>query len=158
MARLTELLQPAGEGVSPEALSAGEERIGRRLPEDVREFLLESDGSAWTDFPECGIQVLRLADIVEVWELPEGHRSGPRRLVDVASDGSRERFCFDPRTQSIVQLDIVGDTPPVAVASSLTELVEKLAAGWDPFSAVLAAEAERKSRARRLPGRLRRRP
>jgi hypothetical protein len=72
-----------------------------------------------------------LATILDVVDEPS--RAGPAHLIDLASDGTRERFCFDPLMNEIVMLDIVGDEPPVVSASTLTELAERLAAGWDPF-------------------------
>jgi hypothetical protein len=56
--------------------------------------------------------------------------------VDLAGDGSRERFCFDPDSGGIVMLDITweNDEPVVQVSRTLTELANRLAAGWDPFS------------------------
>jgi hypothetical protein len=44
-------------------LELAEAGLGHRLPADVRDFLLLSDGSDWVDFPECGLQVLSLADM-----------------------------------------------------------------------------------------------
>ena len=67
-----------------------------------------------------------------MFALGEEDRSGPQHLLDIASDGSRERFCLDH--DGIVLTDIVGDEPPVPVATTLTELVERLAAGWNPLS------------------------
>jgi len=117
-------------GVMRSDLEAAEHALAHRLPDDVREFLLISDGSDWTDFPAIGFQLLSLEHILGLARLPV--RAGPKHLIDVASDGSRERFCFDPVTKEIVMLDIVG-IEPVGCASTLTELVEKLAQGWDPF-------------------------
>jgi hypothetical protein len=134
MPTLAELLPHASPGVSLSALQAAENRLGVALPGDLREFLLVSDGSEWADFPGCGFQVLSLEDMLGIWSLPEEHRSGPQRLIDVGSDGSRERFCFDPQASSIVLLDITSEEPPVVCASTVTELVQKLADGWDPFS------------------------
>jgi hypothetical protein len=127
---LVERLRLRGTGVTRSDLEAAEHALAYRLPDDVREFLLISDGSDWTDFPAIGFQVLSLEDILGLAGLSE--RAGPKHLIDVASDGSRERFCFDPATNEIVMLDIVG-SEPVVCASTLTELVEKLAEGWDPF-------------------------
>jgi hypothetical protein len=105
--------------------------LAHRLPDDLRAFLLISNGSEWVNFPATGFEILSLQQTVDVTKLPE--RAGPQRLIDVATDGSRERFCFDPASHEIVMLDIVGDEPPVVCASTLTELVPKLAGGWDPF-------------------------
>jgi hypothetical protein len=128
---LVDLLPLRDAGVTRSDLEAAEQALAHRLPDDVREFLLRSDGSDWTDFSAIGFQLLSLKDILGSAQLPE--RAGPKRLIDVASDGSRERFCLDPATNEIVMLDIVGDEPPVVCASTLTELVAKLAGGWSPF-------------------------
>ena len=138
MTRLADLLPLRPPGVAPGELETAEAELGHRLPADVRAFLLESDGSGWVDFPQCGLEVLSLADARSMWALPEEERSGPQRLVDLASDGSRERFCFDPESGGIVMLDITWEVgePLVQVANTLTELAQRLAAGWDPFSAV----------------------
>jgi SMI1/KNR4 family protein SUKH-1 len=132
-ATLDELLPLADTSVSRSELAEAERKLGTPLPTDLRDFLLASDGSVWTDFPECAFQINRLQSILDLWSLPAEDRSGPQHIIDVASDGSRVRFCFDPRTGGIVILDITSDQP-VAVASTLTELVQKLRAGWNPFS------------------------
>jgi|SRR5215208_5158286 len=134
MRRLIELLPLRDAGVSEEELAMAERRLGDRLPEDLRGFLRISDGSQWADFPQCGCRVLSLSELMSMWELPQGHRSGPARLIDIASDGSRERFCLDPAFGHIVMLDITweGGEPPIC-AQTLTELVTKLADGWNPF-------------------------
>ena len=101
MSELIELLPLRDRGVSQDELARAEQRLGRRLPEDLRDFLRISDGSEWIDFPGCGFMVLSLADLMRNWELPAEHRAGPSRLIDIASDGSRERFCLDqPRARS----------------------------------------------------------
>jgi hypothetical protein len=134
MSELIELLPLGDRGVSQDELTRAERRLGRRLPEDLRNFLRISDGSNWMDFPGCGFMVLPLADLMGLWELPEDHRAGPSRLIDIASDGSRERFCLDPASDEIVMLDITWqDGDPPTCATSLTDLVVKLAGGWDPF-------------------------
>ena len=132
MSQLTELLPLRDRGVPQAELESAEQLLGRRLPEDVREFLLISDGTDWVDFPMTGFMVLPLDQVVGLWQLPE--RAGPSQLIDVASDGSRERFCLNPPSDETVMLDITGagaDQP--ACAESLTDLVVKLAGGWDPF-------------------------
>jgi len=132
--RLSELLPLREAGVSERALVIAEQRLGHRLPEDLRHFLRVSDGSRWADFPQCGCQVLSLGELMSMWELPQEHRSGPPRLIDVASDGSRERFCLDPASGNLVMLDITWEAgEPPTCARSLTELVSKLADGWSPF-------------------------
>jgi hypothetical protein len=137
MSKLADMLRRRDVGVSVADVDRAEQAFGHRLPDDLREFWLISNGSEWTEFPAMGIAVLSLEDARSLWELPETDRSGPQRLIDIASDGSRERFCLDPTSGKIVFLDIVGDEPPVECASSLTELVEKLATGWDPFDLVV---------------------
>jgi len=134
MRRLSELLPVRDAGVSEDALAIAEQRLEHRLPQDLRDFLRVSDGSHWADFPQCGCRVLSLSELMSMWELPGEHRSGPPRLIDVASDGSRERFCLDPTSGHIVMLDITWEEgePPIC-AGSLTELVSKLADGWNPF-------------------------
>ena len=131
MPALADLVPLRGCAVAPGDLDAAEQALSQALPDDLREFLLVSDGSEWADFPACGIFIHPLEQTLGLRASHE--RAGPRRLIDVASDGSRERFCLDPATGAIVMLDIVGDEPPVACASTLTELVETLASGWDPF-------------------------
>src|SRR5215218_3757222 len=106
MRRLSELLPVRDAGVSEDALAIAEQRLEHRLPQDLRDFLRVSDGSHWADFPQCGCRVLSLSELMSMWELPGEHRSGPPRLIDVASDGSRERFCLDPTSGHIVMLDI----------------------------------------------------
>ena len=133
MSRLAELLPHTNAPVSLVELEAAEEMFGTSLPPDLREFLLVSNGSEWSAFAECGFQIHSLQTMLDLWTLPEEHRSG-LHVIDVASDGSRERYCFDPRTDGIVLQDIVGDQAPAACASTITELVEKLSAGWKPFS------------------------
>ena len=134
MSRLAELLPHTAPPVSLPQLEETERKFGTALPRDLREFLLVSDGSTWTDFAECGFQIHALRQMFELWSLPQEDRAGPQHLIDIASDGSRERFCFDPLTNDIILLDLVTDKPPVACASTVTELVEKLSAGWNPFS------------------------
>jgi SMI1 / KNR4 family (SUKH-1) len=131
---LSDLLPTRDVGVAEVALALAEQRLGHRLPQDLRDFLRVSDGSQWADFPQCGCQVLSLSELMSMWELPEEHRAGPPRLIDVASDGSRERFCLDPASGHIVMLDISWEEgePPIC-ARTLTELVSKLADGWNPF-------------------------
>jgi cell wall assembly regulator SMI1 len=131
MPALVDLLPVRDAGVTASELEAAERSLGHRLPNDIREFLLVSNGSEWADFPAIGSQILSLQDTVGLAQLPE--RAGPQRLIDVASDGSRERFCVDPASGEIVWLDIVGAEPPVVCASTLTDLVTKLARGWNPF-------------------------
>jgi hypothetical protein len=128
---LVDLVPVRDAGVTRTDLETAEHALEHRLPDDLREFLLISNGSQWADFPASGFEILSLQQTLSLAQLPE--RAGPRRLIDVASDGSRERFCFDPASHQILMLDIVGDEPPVICASTLTELVEKLASGWDPF-------------------------
>ena len=131
---LSDLLPVRTAGVSEDALAIAEQRLGHRLPEDLREFLRVSNGSQWAEFPQCGFKVLSLSELTNMSELSETHRPGPPRLIDVASDGSRERFCLDPESGHIVMLDVTweeGDPP--TCARSLTELVSKLADGWNPF-------------------------
>jgi hypothetical protein len=84
MRRLSELLPVRDAGVSDGALAIAEQRLGHRLPQDPRDFLRVSDGSRWAEFPQCGCQVLSLSELMSSWELPEEHRSGPPRLIDVA--------------------------------------------------------------------------
>jgi hypothetical protein len=128
------MLPLCADGVERATLEQAEHRLGHRLPDDLREFLRVSDGSEWVEFPECSIQILSLKELLSVWELPESDRSGPHRLIDIASDGGRERFCFDPASGHIVMLDITWeDGEPPVCATSLTELVDKLANGWSPF-------------------------
>jgi hypothetical protein len=131
VAALVDLLPLRDAGLTTSDIEAAEQALAHRLPDDLREFLLVSNGSEWTDFAAIGFEVLSLGQILDLAKLPD--RAGPKRLIDVASDGSRERFCFDPASHEVVMLDIVGDEPPVVCASTLTELVEKLEAGWDPF-------------------------
>jgi SMI1 / KNR4 family (SUKH-1) len=131
MPALVDLVPVRDAGATASDLEAAERALGHRRPDDVREFLLISNGSEWADFPAIGFEILSLATILDVAELPE--RAGPQHLTDVASDGSRERFCFDPGSDEILMLDIVGEEPPIVCASTLTELAEKLAGGWDPF-------------------------
>jgi hypothetical protein len=52
--------------------------------------------------------------------LPHAPAGVSTQALDIGSDGSRERFCFDPQAGNIVLLDIVGDEPPVVCASTLT--------------------------------------
>ena len=133
MRRLSELRPVRDAGVSEGALAMAEQRLGHRLPQDFRDFLRVSDGSQWADFPQCGCQV-SASELMSMWELPDEHRSGPPRLIDVASDGSRERFCLDPASGHMVMLDITWEEgEPPACARSHTELVFKLADGWNPF-------------------------
>jgi hypothetical protein len=134
MSSLAELLPHASTGVLLSDLNEAERQFGVALPDDLREFLLVSDGSPWVDFPECGFQMLSLNDMLAVWSSSATDRSGPPHLIDVASDGSRERFCVDPPSSGIVFLNITAEEPPVQCASTVTELVQKLADGWDPFS------------------------
>lgn len=93
-----------------------------------------SDGSEWTAFSAPAIQVLSVEQIGDLHALAPDNRAGPARLVDLASDGGRERFCWDPRYDTIVWLDIVAEQDAVVCAATLTELVRRLAAGWDPWS------------------------
>jgi hypothetical protein len=67
-----------------------EQALAHRLPDDLREFVLISNVSDWTAFSATGFQLLPLEDIVGIATLPK--RAGPKHLIDVASDGSRERF------------------------------------------------------------------
>jgi hypothetical protein len=131
MSALVDLLPVRDAGVTASRLEAAERALAHRLPDDLRAFLLISNGSEWVNFPAIGFEILSLEQAVNVTKLPE--RAGPQRLIDVATDGSRERFCFDPASHEIVMLDIAGDEPPVVCASTLTELVTKLAGAWDPF-------------------------
>ncbi len=136
MNRLADLLPLREAGVTPDALEDAERQLRRRLPEDHREFLLTSNGSVWKHFPSIGFQILTLEDARDIWALSEEDRAGPADLIDIASDGSRERFCLDPMSGAIVMLDVAAEEPAVECAKTLTELVEKLAAGWVPFDLV----------------------
>jgi hypothetical protein len=134
MRRLTELLPLRDAGVSEEELAMAERRLGTDCPRIFAVFCGSAMCSQWADFPQCGCRVLSLSELMSMWELHEEHRSGPARLIDIASDGSRERFCLDPAFGHIVMLDITweGGEPPIC-AQTLTELVTKLADGWNPF-------------------------
>ena len=136
MNRLADLLPLREPGVTPDALEDAERQLGRRLPDDHRKFLLMSNGSVWKRFPSIGFQILALEDARDIWALSVEDRAGPAHLIDIASDGSRERFCVDPMSGAIVMLDVAADEPAVECARTLTGLVEQLAAGWDPFDLV----------------------
>jgi cell wall assembly regulator SMI1 len=121
---LKDLLTTRPYGAAETDLTGLEGELGRPLPPDLREFLAVSDGSEWTKFPVLGIQVHAVATMLGLWRVNRG-------LVDVATDGSRERFCLDG--DAIVWTDVTGDQPPVTVAQTLTEFVTRLSEGWDPW-------------------------
>ena len=125
-------------GVSEEQINEAEVMLGHALPADVVEFWRVSDGSDWVAFPEFTIQVLSLAEARQLWTLGPEDRAGPQRLVDLASDGSRERFCFDPKSGQIVLIDITWeqDEPDAPCAPTLTDVVTRLAEGWNPLQGV----------------------
>jgi hypothetical protein len=122
-------------GVSGERIKDAEAIVGHALPVDVVEFWSVSDGSDWVAFPNFSIQVLSLAQAIELWRLGPQDRAGAQRLVDIASDGSRERFCFDPDSGQIVLIDITWEQeePEAPCAPTLTDVVIRLAQGWDPL-------------------------
>lgn len=138
MASLADLLPLRPPGVSEDRIKAAEAELGHALPPDVVEFWSVSNGSEWVGFRNFSIQVHSLDGVLQLWRLGPTDRAGAQRLVDVASDGSRERFCFDPESGQIVLIDITweGEEPDAPCAATLTEVVNKLAQGWDPFEHV----------------------
>ena len=133
MTTLAALLPHTSAPVLLSETRAAEETFRTSLPADLRDFLLVSDGSDWTAFPKSGFQIHPLRAMLDLWSLPSEARSEPQHIIDVATDGSRERFCFDPQGGDIVLIDIVGPDP-TRCASTLTELVQRLSSGWNPFS------------------------
>jgi hypothetical protein len=121
---LQELLVKRPYGAAEADLVALEGEIGRPLPPDVRAFLAISDGSEWTQFPSLGVQVHAVATMLGLWRVNRG-------VLDLATDGSRERFCLDG--DAIVWTDVTGEQAPVTVAQTLTEFVTRLSEGWDPW-------------------------
>jgi cell wall assembly regulator SMI1 len=132
---LAEILPLRPSGVSDERIKEAEAMLGHALPVDVVEFWSVSDGSDWVAFPDFSIQVLSLAEAIQLWRLGPQDRAGAQRLVDIASDGSRERFCFDPNSGQIVLIDITWDQeePDAPCAATLTDVVNRLAEGWNPL-------------------------
>ena len=112
------------QAAAEEDVAALEREIGRPLPDDVRDFLAVSDGSEFTEFPAVGVQVHAVATMLGLWRVN-------RNLLDLATDGSRERFCLD--RDAIVWTDVVNSREPVPVAATLTEFVTRLSEGWDPW-------------------------
>ena len=135
MSTLADLLPLRPRGVSAERIDEAEAMLGHALPVDVVEFWRGSDGSEWVAFPNFSIEVLSLDDARKMWTLGPEDRAGAQRLVDLASDGSRERFCFDPCSGQIVLIDITWeqDEPDAPCAPTLTEVVTRLAEGWNPL-------------------------
>ena len=121
---LQDLLTTRPYGAAESDIAGLESEIRRSLPSDVRSFLLASDGSEWTKFPVLGVQVHAVATMLGLWRVNRG-------MLDLATDGSRERFCLDG--DAIVWTDVTGDQPPVTVAQTLTEFVTRLSEGWDPW-------------------------
>ena len=134
MSRLAALLPHAAAPASVAELEEAERRFGTRLPPDLRDFLLVSHGSTWTAFAACSFQIHPRGQTFESWSLPQEHRAGPQQLIDIGTDRSRERLLFRPTDGPNRPLDIVADEPPAPCASTVTELVEKLTDGWNPFS------------------------
>ena len=121
---LQDLLTTRPYAAAESDIAALEGEVGRPLPPDVRAFLLVSDGSEWTKFPVLGVQVHAVATMLGLWRVNRG-------VLDLATDGSRERFCLD--ADAIVWTDVTGEQPPVIVAQTLTEFVTRLSEGWDPW-------------------------
>jgi len=122
---LHELLLTRREGATPQAVAALESKLGHTLPADIRAFLLVSDGSEWATFSALAIQVLSVEQIGDLHALAPDHRTGSASLIDLANDGGRERFCRDPRCDTIVWLDITAEQDPVVCAATLTELIRR---------------------------------
>ena len=100
---LQDLLKKRPYAAAESDLAALEGEVGRPLPPDVRAFLLVSDGSEWTQFPALGVQVHAVATMLGLWRVNRG-------VLDVATDGSRERFCLDG--DAIVWTDVTATSRP----------------------------------------------
>jgi hypothetical protein len=122
-------------GVSADRIAAAEARLGHALPSDLVEFWRISDGSEWIAFPEFGFAIYSLDTAERLSTLGPEDRTGPQRLVDVATDGARERFCYDPQSGQIVLIHVTWEhgEPDAPCAQTLTELVSRLFSGWDPW-------------------------
>jgi hypothetical protein len=109
-----------------------EAQIGMELPADLRCFLRHSDGgSAWFNKDDLDasffFSVFSVHDIAGVFEVAEADDP----LLAMASDGGSGWYFIDPRTGAIVMNYIDdADSQPVACATSIAGLVDRLAQGW----------------------------
>lgn len=100
--------------VAPESLTEiemTEELVGRRLPDDYREFML-TRGAMEEFFPNAYVQIWDLAAVREVWRTRSSYEPN-EGLIVIGSDGASELIGFDTRQEA----------PPVV-------LVNVVSAGW----------------------------
>lgn len=131
--RVARLLPLASAGATEDALRDLEEQIGFDLPDDLRSFLLVSDGSEDVEFPGTFFQVYSVRQMAQI--AAERYDIADKlgeRLVDIASDCGREGWCLSADRAGIIMADVLGDER-VLWCDSFTELVIRLHDGADPF-------------------------
>lgn len=87
---------------SPELIDRLEQQVGRRLPDDYRDYLLRQDGGS-LDFNSEGVQsIFGLGEVpgyASIWEnLQTYHDRVPRWLLPVASNFGGNIFAISLRT------------------------------------------------------------
>jgi SMI1 / KNR4 family (SUKH-1) len=120
--------EPRGAPADAERLAEAERKLGRRLPEQLRRFLLEGDGAeGWfSDFYVAVWPVDRLLD-----ENLRGDLAArfPNVLL-FGSDGSREYLGLDLRVEPspVVMVEFIAMSPDELVhqAASFDEFLEQL--------------------------------
>ena len=121
-----------------EQIEACEREVGWPLPQDLRSFLLRSNGGeAWFTenrrSPGFFLSMLNVADIAGTHRLRREF-SDDVDLVPFASDGASEYFYLDSSTGSVLMINNVGTRADGAMCgSSVTEFLTRLSGGWNPF-------------------------
>ena len=124
MSRLAALLPHAAAPASVAELEEAERRFGTRLPPDLRDFLLVSDGSTWTAFSACSFSDPSTWADVRVVVAPPGTSCGTATTHRHRLGWLAGTVLLRPTDGPNRPLDIVADEPPAPCASTVTELVE----------------------------------
>jgi len=114
-------------GVSDEAIRDAERRVGYRFPDDFRAFVRQQNGVEGS-FGDAYLMVFSVDAIAELHLAHDDANLIPG-FVAFGSDGGRERFGFDFRSEPppVVMVAAVSDGWPDAViqASSFTDFMDK---------------------------------